>query len=93
MHKRIVNVSTIKMFIYILLEKDSFWFCYYILYYHKWFWLSFNFHIVQVACTSLSNNEVLIFDIGYVSSEPSEVWILFYVLLVWQCSFSLQVSC
>ncbi|KAI7746225.1 hypothetical protein M8C21_017690 [Ambrosia artemisiifolia] len=27
----------------------------------------------EVACTSLSNNEVLIFDIGYVSCEPSEV--------------------
>ncbi|KAI3793716.1 hypothetical protein L1987_36337 [Smallanthus sonchifolius] len=27
----------------------------------------------EVACTSLINNEVLIFDIGYVSSEPTEV--------------------
>ncbi|KAK1409882.1 hypothetical protein QVD17_36411 [Tagetes erecta] len=27
----------------------------------------------EVACTSLNNSEVLIFDIGYVSSEPSEV--------------------
>ncbi|KAI3799422.1 hypothetical protein L1987_34720 [Smallanthus sonchifolius] len=27
----------------------------------------------EVACTSLSNNEVLIFDIGYISSEPTEV--------------------
>ncbi|KAF5770242.1 putative WD40/YVTN repeat-like-containing domain superfamily [Helianthus annuus] len=27
----------------------------------------------EVACTSLRNNEVLIFDIGYASSEPTEV--------------------
>ncbi|KAJ0854953.1 putative transcription factor WD40-like family [Helianthus annuus] len=27
----------------------------------------------EVVCTSLINNEVLIFDIGYVSSEPTEV--------------------
>ncbi|KAJ0854957.1 putative WD40-repeat-containing domain superfamily [Helianthus annuus] len=27
----------------------------------------------KVACTSLRNNEVLIFDIGYASSEPTEV--------------------
>lgn len=27
----------------------------------------------EIACTSLSNNEVRIFDIGYVSSQPTEV--------------------
>ncbi|KAJ9540424.1 hypothetical protein OSB04_026930 [Centaurea solstitialis] len=27
----------------------------------------------EVACSSLSNNEVRIFDIGYISSEPTEV--------------------
>lgn len=27
----------------------------------------------QVVCTSVKSNEVLIFDIGYVSSEPVEV--------------------
>lgn len=40
---------------------------------------------MQVACSSRQNNKILLYDIGYMSSEPVQVSVLHYSFSSWLC--------